>query len=343
MIETEMKTSKPKTFLFMLVLLLAALGVSGYQLLRLQMQPVNPADSSLVEVRLPENSTAGGVAVLLADNGLIRNEQVFLVYCRSQGLDKQLQAGLYEFNRSMSLPQLAALIAEGKVKSRSLTIPEGFTVEQVGELLCQAELCTPQQWQEALAQVGDYVFLPKAELSPERRLEGFLYPDTYRIDEVSTAGEVLAMMLNRFSTVWDQEFAAQAKGEDISIQEAVIVASLIEREARIPDERKRIAGVIYNRLQAGMPLQIDATVIYSLGEHREILTYKDLEVDSPYNTYKHRGLPAGPIASPGRESIAAALAPETNDYIYYVARGDGSHQFSVTYNEHLAAKARYGL
>lgn len=343
MIETEMKTAKPLTTLFLLVLVAAALIGSGYLLLSLQLQPVDPSDPSVVEVRLPENSTARGVAALLAANGLIRNESVFLAYCRHKGLDKQLQAGMYEFDRSMSVPQLAALIAEGKVKSRSLTIPEGFTVEQIGELLCMEKICTAQQWEEALAQVGDYPYLPQAGASPEKRLEGFLYPDTYRIDEASTAQEIVAMMLARFSTVWNQEFAAQAKAKNIGVRDAVIVASLIEREARVPEERKRIAGVIYNRLQAGMPLQIDATIIYSLGGHRESLTYKDLEVDSPYNTYQHAGLPAGPIASPGRESIAAALAPESNDYMYYVAKGDGSHQFSKTYAEHLAAKARYGL
>lgn len=343
MIETEMKTAKPKIILFFLVLMVVALALSGYQLLSLQLQPVDPSDSNPVEVRLPENSTASEVAALLAGQGLIRNEQMFLAYCRQKGLDKQLQAGQYEFNRSMSLPQLATLIAEGKVKNSSLTIPEGYTVRQVGELLYKEKICTPQQWEEALTTVGDYAFLPQTATSPDKRMEGFLYPDTYRIDKTSTAQDIVAMMLVRFAAVWNQEFAASAQEKNISVRDAVIIASLIEREARIPEERKRIAGVIYNRLQAGMPLQIDATIIYSLGEHREALTYKDLEIDSPYNTYRNAGLPAGPIACPGRASIAAALDPESNNYMYYVAKGDGSHYFSITYTEHLAAKARYGL
>ncbi len=343
MIETEMKTAKPKIILFLLVLMVAGLALSGYQLLSLQLQPVDPSDSNPVEVRLPEDSTASEVAALLASQGLIRNEQMFLAYCRQKGLDKQLQAGLYEFNRSMSLPQLAALIAEGKVKNSSLTIPEGYTVRQVGELLYKENICTPQQWEEALAMVGDYAFLPRTGTPPDKRLEGFLYPDTYRIDKTSGAQDIVAIMLARFAAVWNQEFAASAQEKNISVRDAVIIASLIEREAQVPEERKRIAGVIYNRLRTGMPLQIDATIIYSLGEHREALTYKDLEIDSPYNTYRNTGLPAGPIASPGRASIAAALEPESNDYMYYVAKGDGSHHFSINYNEHLAAKARYGL
>jgi UPF0755 protein len=191
--------------------------------------------------------------------------------------------------------------------------------------------------------VGDYAFLPRAGTSPDKRLEGFLYPDTYWIDKTSSAEDIVAIMLARFAAVWNQEFAASAQEKNISVRDAVIIASLIEREAQVPEERKRIAGVIYNRLQAGMPLQIDATIIYSLGEHREVLTYKDLEIDSPYNTYRNAGLPVGPIACPGRASIAAALDPESNDYMYYVAKGDGSHHFSITYAEHLTAKARYGL
>ena len=296
MIETEMKTTKPRIILLLLVLIVAGLTLSGYQLLSLQLQPVDPSDSNPVEVRLPENSTASEVAAQLAGQGLIRNEQIFLAYCRQKGLDKQLQAGLYELNRSMSLPQLAALIAEGKVKNSSLTIPEGYTVKQVGELLYKENICTPQQWEEALATVGDYAFLPPTVTSPDKRLEGFLYPDTYRIDKTSSAQGMAAMMLARFAAVWNQEFAASAQEKNISVRDAVIIASLIEREAQIPEERKRIAGVIYNRLRARMPLQIDATIIYSLGEHREALTYKDLEIDSPYNTYRNAGLPVGPIA-----------------------------------------------
>lgn len=342
MIETEMKTSRPRIFVLLLVLLLV-LVVSGWQLFNLQLQPVDRADVTTIDVRLPESSTAGNVAALLSQNGLIRNQKVFLFYCRQQGLDKQLKAGLYELSRSMSVPQLAGKIAEGSVKSRTMTIPEGYTVKQIGDLLVKEKICTQQQWVAALTAVGDYDFLPPRTTTPERRLEGYLYPDTYSIDEASSAQDILSMMLDHFQSQWDEQFAAQAEIKKISVREVVIVASLIEREARVAEERERIAGVIFNRLQTGMPLQIDATIIYSLGEHREMLTYKDLEIDSPYNTYKYAGLPAGPIASPGGSSIAAALAPEANNYFYYVAKGDGSHHFSTTYAEHLAAKAKYGL
>lgn len=341
LIKKEGKRSGVKIIVVLSLALVAALAV--WQLLHRQLQPVDPDDARVIEVRLPDDGTASDVAALLSQHGLIRSERLFLAYCRQQGLDKQLQAGLYEFSRSMSLPQMAAQVAAGRVKSTTMTVPEGYTVKQIGEMLAKNRVCTQEQWAQALANVGAHDFLPPVDVSPERRLEGFLYPDTYRIDESSRAEDVVAMMLANFSAVWKEQFAAQAEQKNLSVMDTVIVASLIEREARVPEERERIAGVIYNRLQAGMPLQIDATVIYSLGEHRERLTYKDLEIDSPYNTYRYPGLPAGPIASPGGQSIAAALAPEDNDYLYYVAKGDGSHHFSVTYAEHLAAKARYGL
>ena len=151
------------------------------------------------------------------------------------------------------------------------------------------------------------------------------------------------MMLDNFATVWNKEYAEQVSVKKLSPHNVIVIASLIEREARIPEERMRISGVIYNRLQKGMPLQIDATVLYSLGEHRETVTYKDLEINSPYNTYKNVGLPPGSIASPGRAAIDAAINPEQHSYYYYVAKGDGSHYFSSTYAEHLNAKKKYGL
>lgn len=343
MIETEMKRNvKPKLFL-VAAALAAVLALSGWQFLSLQLQPVNPNDNSMIEVRLPESSSASEIAALLAQNGLIRNQKIFLYYCRQKGLDKQLRAGLYELSPSMSLPQVAVQIAQGKVKSKALTVPEGYTVKQIGDLLIKEQICSQQQWQEALLTPGDYAFLPTGFKQADQRLEGFLFPDTYQIDEASSAKDVLNMMLTDFAKVWEQEFAAQAQQRQISVRDTIIIASLIEREAQVPEERQRIAGVIYNRLRTNMPLQIDATIQYSLGQHRETLTYKDLEIESPYNTYKYPGLPAGPIASPGKAAIAAALNPEANEYLYYVAKGDGSHYFSRTYAEHLAAKAKYGL
>jgi UPF0755 protein len=297
---------------------------------------------SVVEVRLPDNSSARQVATLLKQNDLIRHEQVFLGYLYLKGMEKQLKAGLYDFTKSQSLPELAGQISQGKVKSSTFTVPEGYTVRQIGELLVNKQICTQQQWSEALQASYNYDFLTPAKLGDEKHLEGFLFPDTYTVEDQTSAQDIINMMLERFSTVWNDEYATTANAKQLSMRNTIIIASLVEREARVADERKTISGVIYNRLQKGMPLQIDATILYSLGVHRDTVTYQDLEINSPYNTYKNVGLPPGPIASPGRAAIDAALNPETNNYYYYVAKGDGSHYFSSTYAEHLAAIKKYG-
>ncbi|MDD3365440.1 MAG: endolytic transglycosylase MltG [Syntrophomonas sp.] len=346
MIEPEMKKINsiinPKIMLILLVSLFA-LSFLGWQFITKQYLPIAPNDNNLIEVRIPENSSGHEVAALLYKNGLIRNDKVFLSYCRQKGMDKQLKAGQYTFSRSQSLPELALQISQGKVKSPSFTIPEGYTVRQIGELLVNKQICTQQQWQEALQVDYNYEFLATGQPGDESRLEGYLFPDTYAIGEKTSAQEIITMMLDNFAAVWNKEYAAQVSTKKLSTRNIMIIASLIEREAQIPEERKKISGVIYNRLQKGMPLQIDATVLYSLGEHRETVTYKDLEINSPYNTYKNVGLPPGPIASPGRAAIDAAINPEQHSYYYYVAKGDKSHYFSSTYTEHLNAKKKYGL
>ncbi|PKM76054.1 MAG: endolytic transglycosylase MltG [Firmicutes bacterium HGW-Firmicutes-15] len=335
-------TINPKIILILLVTLFS-LTFFGWKYITNQYLPVAPNDNSIIEVRIPENSTGHEVAELLYKNGLIRNDKLFLSYCSQKGLDKQLKAGLYAFSRSQSLPELALQISQGKVKSPSFTIPEGYTVRQIGELLVKKQICTQQQWQEALRVNYSYEFLATGQLGDESRLEGFLFPDTYTIGEKTSAQEIINMMLSNFAAVWNKEYAGQASTMKLTTRNVIVIASLIEREARIPEERKKISGVIYNRLQKGMPLQIDATVLYSLGEHRETVTYKDLEINSPYNTYRNVGLPPGPIASPGRAAIDAAINPEQHSYYYYVAKGDNSHYFSSTYAEHLNAKKKYGL
>jgi conserved hypothetical protein, YceG family len=342
MIELEMKRIRPKQIALGLVFLLC-LVVSGWQYLAHQCLPMEPSNTSLVEVRLPESSSARQVAAVLKQNGLIRNESVFLGYLYQKGIEKQLKAGLYAFSKSQSLPELVSQIAQGKVKTTSFTVPEGYTVHQIGELLVSRQLCTQQQWDEALQANYNYDFLLAGVPADEKRLEGFLFPDTYNIDDQTSAQDIINMMLQRFSDLWNSEYASVADSRQLKVRNVIIIASMVEREAQVAGERPVIAGVIYNRLNKGMPLQIDATVLYCLGQHQATVTYQDLEINSPYNTYKYYGLPPGPIASPGRAAIEAALNPENNHYYYYVAKGDGSHYFSSTYAEHLEAKRKYGL
>lgn len=324
------------------LMLLMALGLLGSQLFLHQYRPVNPADNQSIDILVPSSSSTGAIAALLKHNGLIRNERVFLAYCRQQKIDNQMKAGHYRFTRSMSLPEIAQAIAQGKVVQVTFTIPEGYTVAQIGELLTAKGLCTAAAWQEAVKKDYDFSFIKSAVAASGRSsLEGFLFPDTYVIGETASPQDIIKAMLNRFEDVWKNEMETVAQQQGRSVKEVVILASLVEEEARVDTERATIAGVIWNRLQKDMLLQIDATVLYSLNQNKPVVTYADLKVDSPYNTYLHAGLPPGPIACPGQAALQAALHPEKHNYYYYVARGDGSHQFSATYAEHLQAQRRY--
>lgn len=341
---SEVKVMRKKNTIFVLaaVLVFVSLGLLGGQLISQQYQPVDPGDTGWIDIYIPPASSAAGIAELLKSQQLIRNEDFFMAYCRQKGLDNHLKAGHYRFSRNQGLAEIAAAIAEGKVVQMSFTIPEGYTVNQVGELLVSRGICSSDAWKQAVSRNYDFEFLKGQSRSDVKHpLEGFLFPDTYVIDETTPTQEIVKTMLGRFETVWNQQFAALANSQNRSVEEVVTTASLIEEEAQVATERSRVSGVIKNRLERNMLLQIDATVLYALGANKTLVTYADLEVKSPYNTYLYPGLPPGPIACPGQAAIQAALAPETHQYLYYVARGDGSHEFTSTFQEHLAAQRRY--
>lgn len=338
--EPEVKHHLSRPVQIILALAFAVLLIIGWQTINRNLWlPVDAKDKSRIEVRIPPASTAADVAHLLKQHDLIRSESAFLRYLKIQKLDAELKAGLYSLSRSQSVQEISRQLAAGDTVKSSFTIPEGYTVKQIGELLVNNKVVSQADWQKALQDDYGYDFLPAN--GDEKRFEGYLFPDTYQITDDSSAHEIINGMLKNFKTHWDNEFAQLAKSKGKTMKDAVIVASLVEKEAQVPSERKRIAGVIYNRLVIGMPLQIDATVLYSLGKHKEQISYADLKYDSPYNTYVYAGLPVGPIACPGTASIEAALSPEKHNYYYYVAKGDGSHYFSKTYAEHNSAIQKY--
>jgi len=325
--------------LYLAVTLLALYGV-GNVALAYYCKPVNINDAGEIIVAIPNNSDARSIARLLKEKGLIRNEKAFLIYCQKNNQDKDLKAGTYALSKKQSVQEIVNIITAGISNAVRLTIPEGYTVKQIGQLLVDKGICSQQEWQEAINNDYDYDFLPE-KTSSGNWLEGFLFPDTYYITPETTAREIIVMMLDNFKTTWDNNFASLAEQVGSPIKKTIIIASMIEEEACLDEERKRISGVIYNRLDLDMPLQIDATVLYSLGEHKKVISAKDLEFDSPYNTYKYKGLPPGPISCPGKAAILAALQPEKHNYLYYVLQGGGSHYFSRTYQEHLEAIKRY--
>jgi UPF0755 protein len=251
-----------------------------------------------------------------------------------RGLDSLLKPGEYKLVTGMSIDAVLDILAKGPSTGTPLTIPEGFTVAQIVAKLAATEQFTEAEVDKALKSKDLIVNLrPKGETS----LEGLLFPDTYGIEEDDSAVDVLQDMLNQLETVL-ANYELSTAPQDLDPYQLLIVASMIEREAKVDGDRPKIAAVIYNRLDAGKRLEIDATVEYAVG-HAE-LTAKDLQSRSPYNTYLHVGLPPTPIAAPGEAAIRAALQPADGDWIYYVlASKDGAHKFTDNYQQFLRLKA----
>lgn len=307
------------------------------------LNPVDPsgqAPNALVQIA--PRSTTGQIAAMLEKQGIIRDDQAFRLYARYHNLDSKIQAGYYFLNPSMSTKEILNILVRGKTASKSFTIPEGYTLKKITESLSAKGFIREQLFNDLLVSGQfNYAFL-KDVPQGENRLEGYLFPETYNISLDSTEKDILnAMLAGMERQIKEIKLEEKAKELNLTLHQAVTLASMIEREARVDKDRALISGVIHNRMKKGMLLQIDATVEYALGGPREKIYYKDLEVDSPYNTYKYNGLPPGPIASPGRESLLAAVNPAQTKYLYYVAKPDGSHAFAETLAEHNANKLKY--
>ncbi len=330
------KKRKTVFWLTLLVLLSAGLMIGGG--VWSVAAPVGKSGPVLVVVAPGEK--ASQVALALQDDGLIRNADTFLVAAYLTGRWKCIQAGRHELDSSMSaLDIMDALCRGSRTAWRWITIPEGYDLRQIADKIEKERLGEAAEFQQAAAEPGAR---QAAFPLPADNLEGYLFPDTYRIDVGETEEEIIGQMLRRFEqVVWKGLFHEKAQYNGRSMREILILASLVEWEAQKADERATIAGVLWNRLQRGQRLECDATVQYALGDGRKSrLTYEDLTVDSAYNTYLHDGLPPGPICNPGEASIRAAMNPAKVPYLYYVARPDGSHVFSTTFAQHQAAIAQ---
>lgn len=307
------------------------------------LSPVSPPGKAKeIVVAIPQQATAGLAGTILKNEGLVRSSFLFKQYARWKGLDSQIKAGQYKLSSTLSTPQIIMELVDGKLAVQSVTIPEGLTTVQIADLLAEKKLATRDSFIATVAnQAFGYSFLNNLPQG-EKRLEGYLFPDTYYFNNGESEKEIIETMLGRFDReISELGYAALAERNGITLHDAVIIASLVEREAREDEERPVIAGVIYNRLKISMPLQIDATIQYALGENKPQILYKDLEVASPYNTYKHHGLPPGPIAMPGKASLLAAVNPADTDYLYYVAKPDGFHAFATTLAQHNVNKEMY--
>jgi UPF0755 protein len=289
-----------------------------------------------VDVRIAAGSDLRQIARALAEAGAVASPGAFALAARLAGLDRSLRPGDYRLDPGMSLPALVRALAEGKGRSATVTIPEGWRLEQIAERLAAGGVCGAGAF---LARARDRSFLASLGI-PGPSAEGFLFPETYAFALPSEPDEVIRAMHRQFQRVW-AELAGGALPPALGPLQAVTLASIVERETAAPAERPLVAAVFLNRLRLGMPLQADPTVIYGIEGFDGNLRRRDLAAPGPYNTYVVRGLPPGPIAAPGRDSLAAVLRPAPVDYLYFVARNDGSHEFSRTLAEHNRAVQRF--
>jgi peptidoglycan lytic transglycosylase G len=287
-----------------------------------------------VRVIIPRGATFRAAADSMAAKGVIRSPLAFRIYARARGLDRQIQAGTYLLRPGTSWKEVVGAMNGGTGLINRITIPEGFTIAQITSVLVRSLHATPDSVDAA---VRDSALRARVS-DPAATLEGYLFPDTYIFEPGTTARQAVTEMVKRFEREWKPGFDAQAAALGRSRHEIVTMASIVEKEARLPEERPVIAAVYYNRLKDGMPLQADPTVQYAMGRHTERVLYRDLTIDSPYNTYLYPGLPPGPIASPGGASLRAALAPARVPFLYFVAAPDGHHEFRATIAEHEQAK-----
>ena len=293
-----------------------------------------------ITFRVTEDTTVGALSDQLEEEGVIKYSRIFQLFVKFAKKDRNVMAGEYVLSPSMDYAQIAMVLRNADdTQTVNVTIPEGYTLEQIKETLIKNKVCTEEVLNEALTDYPfKHAFLIDQQPPEENWLEGYLFPDTYTfvMNTDDAVHDVVNKMLNRFDEMYDDKIQSGAEELGLTVHEVVTIASLIEREARAEDEFATISGVIHNRLNnpTEFPkLQIDATVQYVVG-HKAELTSADLEVDSPYNTYLYDGLPPGPICCPGYSALYAATHPEQHNYYYYVAKSDGTHLFASTYSQH---------
>jgi UPF0755 protein len=295
---------------------------------------------------LEEETDVAEVARMMEELGIISNQFMYRLELFLKNSSRVYRAGTYTLNPSMSNTIINATLRRVppvEVVHDRITIPEGFSIRDIGVYLEGRDFMTAEEFIEACNEFDGYFWFLQDVPNRPNRLEGYLFPNTYFITQNPTPNEIIYKMLEGFEDMFSFEYRRRAEEMEMTVDEIVIIASMIEREVRVPAERPLVSQVIYNRLNINMPLQIDATVLFALDKRKDRLLYEDLDYDSPYNTYVYAGLPLGPIGNPGASCIHAALYPEDGTYFYYVVSNPetGEHHFSRTYEEHLRAVALY--
>ena len=322
------------------ILVAAIIGVS--MLTEYNSKGAGSGETVTVEVEQGEGVKA--IAAKLKEKGLIKSELVFYLKVKNMGVGGSLRYGTFELYKNAGLENLINDLISGGAQKESVmfTIPEGYSIEMIAAKLAEEGICTEDDFLDAVEADYDYWFLEDVPNDDgiKYQLQGFLFPDTYSVTEDMTAEDIVKMMLDQFDQKFTSDMREALDDSGKTVFELIIEASIIERETKIDSERVTVAGVIQNRLKIDMKLQMCPTALYPVTDgiyNKTTVTYDDIEIDSPYNTYKYAGLPVGPIANPGLESIEAALNPQEHDYLYYHTdpkKNDGSHIFTKTYQEH---------
>lgn len=337
----------------LIFLVISGIAAGGYLYVKSALEPVDPENNNTIDISIPIGSSVTSIANILEENDLIKSSKIFRYYIKFKN-ESGFQAGDYQLSPAMTFDQIIASLKTGKVVEEivfKLTIPEGKQLTQIATIIAEK---TGHEQEEVMEKMTDskyietlmarYPSILTEEILAEDvmyPLEGYLFPATYAFYKEDPAiEEVIETMLDKTAEVLTSYTALMAERE-ITPLELLTMASLIEEEATDKTDRELISSVFYNRIEIGMPLQTDPTVLYALGEHKDRTLYEDLKVDSPYNTYIIQGLPPGPIANAGEISINAALNPAATDYLYFLATSSGEVKYSKTLEEHNQKKALY--
>ncbi len=323
-----------------LVLLIVAGAFVAVQDIRLYAErPVPPVSGKEQLLTIVPGESFRSITRKLLSLGLIRSPLRFRILARVSGHHRNVKAGEYSFDEPSSPRDILERLVEGKVKLHRITVPEGYTLAQIAGIVETSGLSDRAAFLSAAAAVD-----PKGTYGIDgTSLEGYLFPDTYHLPKDSSAADIIDAMVKRFNAVMTDKRRKRAQDIGLSVHEVVTLASIIEKETGEPSERPQISSVFHNRLDRGMRLETDPTVIYGIKDFDGNLTRKHLRTPTPYNTYLIKGLPPGPIANPGEAAIDAALFPARTGYLFFVSRKDGTHHFSTSLNEHQRAVRKYQL
>ncbi|MED3661485.1 endolytic transglycosylase MltG [Ureibacillus sp. FSL K6-8385] len=332
---------------------IAVIGIFGTLYIKSALKPVDPDSEKQIQVEIPMGSGISSISKILEEHGIIKNATVFKYYAKFKN-QSNFQAGNYTMTPSMTLDEILESLKTGKVYREpvfKITIPEGMTLEQIGNIIEKRTDYTKEQFMERVNNeefingvMAAYPDLLTDEIFNENiryPLEGYLFPATYSFYEKDVSlDDIILPMIEKTNSVIN-EYKPLIAEKKMTVHTLLTFASLLEEEATAKSDRETIASVFYNRLEAGMPLQTDPSVLYALGEHKDRVLYEDLKVKNPYNTYVNPGLPPGPIANAGIVSIEAALNPTDTEYLYFLADKEGNNHFAKTYEEHLKNKSKY--